>query len=85
MAGYCEPEDMECLVGLILGEGFRTNSDSMAGVERLAVMVPDSAFLESTADDPIVFPEHSQSPSNCCLHFFLPWKLVTPALQHIKF
>ena len=43
-------------MGLILTEGFRTNSEMLAGVERLAVMVPDSAFLESPADEPVEFP-----------------------------
>ena len=47
---------MENLVGLILTEGFRTNSEELAGVERLAVVAP--AFLESEADS-IPFPAHS--------------------------
>ena len=58
VAGYAEPEEMENLMGLILTEGFRTNSEELAGVERLAFVSPDSAFLESEADS-IPFPAHS--------------------------
>ena len=58
VAGYCEPEETENLVGLILSEGFRTNSETMAGVERLAVMMPDSSFLEGPKDD-LTFPGYS--------------------------
>ncbi|CAK9059271.1 FO synthase subunit 1 [Durusdinium trenchii] len=37
-------------MGLILTEGFRTNAEVLAGVERLAVLLPDSAFLETPQD-----------------------------------
>ena len=48
---------------LILTEGFRTDSERMAGVERLAVMLPDSAFLDHAADEPLVMPGNDQVPS----------------------
>lgn len=45
VAGYAEPEECENLMGLILTEGFRTNAEVLAGVGRLAVLVPEYAFL----------------------------------------
>ena len=64
VAGYAEPEETENLMALILTEGFRTNADALAGVERLAVMIPDSAFLEKPADEPMHFPGQRQDLSS---------------------
>ena len=44
--GYAEIEEFGNLCSLILSEGFRTDAN-VPGVERLAVMEPDSAFLDS--------------------------------------
>ncbi|CAJ1461739.1 unnamed protein product, partial [Effrenium voratum] len=45
-AGTIDPDETELLVSLILSEGFRTNPD-LIGVEKLAVVAPDKALLES--------------------------------------
>ncbi len=44
--GYAEIEEFGNLCSLVLSEGFRTDAN-LPGVERLAVMEPDTAFLDS--------------------------------------